>query len=379
MPWLFLANLLFGFHFYVVQYVHSSFLSQYLGVSGMSIVFGVASLLALVVLGGASYFFARFGVYRVVIFFTVLLGLSSLLLATVKNGGVVLASFGLLTALVPAVLLGLDVFLDRATPSRDSVGVVRGAFLTLATISALFAPLLAGLVAGEALSYEKVYFVSALFLVPFFLTLLPFRSFRDGQYALFSWRDIQSAMRAHHNIRRIMTVQFLLRLYFAWMVVYLPVYLNAVLGFSWPDIGLILFFMLLPYVLVSVPAGVLADRSLGEKELLIAGFLITAVSTGLMLFFHTPSLVWWCVLLFCTRVGSALIEDMSEIYFFKKVHESQSDLVSFFRMLRPLAYSAGPFLGTLTLILLPFPALWGVLALFMVAGVVVVIPLKDTK
>ncbi len=379
LPWLYLANLLFGLHFFIVQYIHSSFLARYLGVEHMSFLFGIASLLSLVVLGGASYFFAQFGAFKTTFFFTLCIGVSSMFLAWSENTGLIVAAFALMTMLTPSVLLGLDMFLEHNVPSKKSVGMIRGIFLFTATVAALFSPLIAGLTAGEHMEYGHVYLVSGIFLLPFLVVLAyKFRNFSDGSYILFTLPTMHKHIREHKNIRRIAVAQFLLRFYFIWMIVYLPVYLNTVIGFSWPQIGLILFFMLLPYVFVELPAGIIADQFIGEKELLIAGFLITAGATFFTLTLHAPNIALWCTVLFVSRIGAALIESMTETYFFKKVNGAEADMVSFFRMLRPLAYGLGPLVGTIILFYTSFITLWAVLGVAMLFGALWIIPLKDT-
>jgi MFS family permease len=137
--------------------------------------------------------------------------------------------------------------------------------------------------------------------------------------------------------------------------------------------------MLLPYVFVEWPAGIIADRWLGEKELLIAGFVVTAVPTFLLFFFHSPNIILWGGVLFVTRIGTALIESMTETYFFKHVDGRDTHLISFFRMLRPLAYVIGPLVATLVLAFLPLPYLWLVLGTIMLLGIFHASRLVDTR
>ena len=171
----------------------------------------------------------------------------------------------------------------------------------------------------------------------------------------------------------------MMRFYFAWMVVYLPIYLHGTIGFSWPEIGVVLFIMLLPYILIEWPAGMLADSWLGEKELLAAGFVITALSTAAMVFLEAPSIFLWGVVLFVTRVGTALIESMTETYFFIHVDGDDTDMMSLFRMLRPMAYVLGPLTATAILAFTSLTNLWLILAVVMCYGLVHVRAIVDTR
>ena len=102
------------------------------------------------------------------------------------------------------------------------------------------------------------------------------------------------------------------------MVIYTPIYLHEYIGFGWDKIGIIFSIMLLPFVILDFPLGKLSDK-IGEKKMLMAGFLIMT-SSVLAIPLMTEPLLWlWAVILFMTRVGAATIESLSESYFFKVI------------------------------------------------------------
>ena len=137
--------------------------------------------------------------------------------------------------------------------------------------------------------------------------------------------------------------------------------------------------MLVPYVLIEYPAGRIADTLLGEKELMIAGFLIAGASTAVLFLLDSTSVWVWCAVLFMTRVGTALIECMTETYFFKKIDGDDTSILSIFRMLRPLAYAIGPLAAGLILAFLNISYLWLILAVIMVLGIIHPLALNDTR
>jgi predicted MFS family arabinose efflux permease len=167
--------------------------------------------------------------------------------------------------------------------------------------------------------------------------------------------------------------------FFSWYVVYLPVYLHNVVGFSWPDIGLILFIMLIPYVFIEYPAGRIADTVLGEKELMIAGFVIAGLGTAPLFWLESSSVWVWGSILFVTRVGTALIESMTETYFFKKIDGTDTSILSLFRIVRPLGYSIGPLTAGVILAFYDIQYLWAILAGIMLLGIIHPLSIKDTK
>ena len=163
------------------------------------------------------------------------------------------------------------------------------------------------------------------------------------------------------------------------MIIYTPIYLNEYLHFGWGQIGIIFTIMLIPFVLVDFPLGRLSDK-MGEKKILIWGFIIGAVSTLLIPLITKTDLWIWALILFGTRTGAAVIEVMSESYFFKIISEENADAISFFRNNYPLAYVIAPLLAIPTLLLVPsFKYLFYILGAILLFGLFISIRLKDVK
>ncbi len=378
--WLYFANLMVGFHFYSVQFINSNFLSTFLDTASVGILYTVASALGLLMVGSSGLFLSIFGNVRTALLFTVLDLCAMTTLAVTSDPGLLVVAFCVHTCLVPVVLFTLDVFLEREITDETTTGNVRGLFLSVATIAALFAPVVAGHLAGEEGAYARVYAFSALFLLPLLCVLVyRFRSFTDSSYRVFSPLRTLRAVIRNPDIGRIASAQFLMRFFFAWNVIFLPLYLHTKIGFTLPEIGTILFIMLLPYVFVELPAGIAADKWFGEKELLIAGFLIVILGSVGMYLIETPSIILWGGVLFISRIGLALIESMTETYFFKMIRGDDTDLLALFRILRPLAYTVGPIIATVVLTQTDLRHLWLVLGAVMFFGVAQAARLTDTK
>jgi MFS-type transporter involved in bile tolerance (Atg22 family) len=107
--------------------------------------------------------------------------------------------------------------------------------------------------------------------------------------------------------------------------------------------------MLIPFILVELPLGKLADKKWGEKELLAIGFIILSITTGALFFFSANNMIIWAGMLFLTRIGAAIAEIMIETYFFKKVDGKDPELLSMFRITRPLSYFLAPLIVTISL------------------------------
>jgi hypothetical protein len=196
---------------------------------------------------------------------------------------------------------------------------------------------------------------------------------------------------------------FLLFFFYSWMTIYTPLYLHKNMGFSWNQIGVILFIMLLPFVYVQFPLGRLADKKYGEKEILSIGFVIMAIFTGIIFFITggnhvlektffvlnlgnleidiTWYVILWAAILFVTRIGAASVEIMCDTYFFKKVDSLDTNIISCFRMVGPAAYILGPLFATLLFTFSSFDIqyLFLVLGLIMFIGLKFSLSIKDTR
>ena len=163
------------------------------------------------------------------------------------------------------------------------------------------------------------------------------------------------------------------------MVIYTPIYLYEYLKFDWEQIGLIFTIMLIPFVLVDFPLGKLSDK-IGEKKMLMIGFLITILFTFIIPFVAVSKVWIWAMILFGTRVGAATIEIMSEIYFFKEIGEKNADEISFFRNTYPLSYILAPLIAIPVLLFVPsFKYIFFVLSAIMLSGFFITLRLKDIK
>jgi hypothetical protein len=225
-----------------------------------------------------------------------------------------------------------------------------------------------------------MYLTAAIFVLPAILLLVySFRDFEDPDYTYTSlWQSLQTAWE-DVNVRWTLLCMFVLRLFFAWMVVYTPIYLHQHIGLPFDEIGVIFSIMLLPYVLMGRGLGEVADQWLGEKEILISGFVVTAVFTAALSFIETQDIIVWGLLLFGTRVGATMVQVMSAGYFFKHIDADAINELSLARMIKPVAYVIAPALATAMLAVTPFSYLFIWIAGFSLLGALAALPLVDTK
>ncbi len=140
-----------------------------------------------------------------------------------------------------------------------------------------------------------------------------------------------------------------------------------------------MFFAQLAYVILEFPLGILADKYIGEKEILGFGLLIIIISTSWISFVTATSVAVWAAILFITRVGASFVEVATESYFFKQIDGSDAQVISFFRITRPLAYVLGALIASLVILYLPFNLLFIVVAALLVPALFITLNIVDTK
>lgn len=375
---LYVASFVLAFHLFFVVYINSSFISTLIKEQFIGAVWIIGSLLgigALVLISGAL---RAFGNYRVLVVLTILEFFIFLGLAFIQNTALIIALFIGYLIVYPLILFNLDIFLESYTKDESKTGSIRGTILTIVNTALIIAPLLAGFILTNG-DYWKVYLISALFLIPFLFLISKFRTFTDPPYHNMKVRSTWLRIKRDKNIYNILMSQFTLRFFFAWMVIYMPIYLHGHIGFTWSEFGILSSIMLLPFALFELPAGKLADNWLGEKELLCAGFVIAAFFTAFVPFITTANFLIWAIVLFMMRVGASLIEITTESYFFKHVKGDDNNIISFFRMTRPVAYVVGPIVGTIALYFLDFGFIFLFLSALLLYSLRYGFAIKDTR
>lgn len=369
----------FTLHFVFPLYINSNFLNTLISDTSTSIAFAVAAALAIMTMSATARLLPKFGNYRTTLGLLIAEIIAVSILA-IQSAPIwlLIAAFIAHWVLTAVIRFNLDVFLEKYSDDSKT-GEIRGTLITLTYIAFLIAPPVAGFVVGDD-NFWKIYLIAAIVILPLLGILLKkFKDFPDANYAETTlskslkrvWKDI--------NVRFILGAMLILQIFYATMVVYTPIYLNQFIGLSFSSIGIIFSIMLIPFVLLGRPLGEIADRYLGEKEILITGFVIAAGFT-LSLAFVTSTEIWvWGALLFGTRIGATMIEVMSDGYFFKQVESFDTDELSVLRMIRPLAYIIGPVLASLVLFLAPFEFIFIGAAGLLILGAAVTLPLVDTK
>lgn len=375
---IYILGFLFALHATLPIYINSSFLSGITNEQFVGIIYSIGSVVTVLCFLIIPSILRKFGGYKTVVMFILLELLSLVALAFIKSPLFLIIFF--VTSLVSIAIIGfiIDLFLENVS-SDNKTGKIRGVFLTSVNIAWIISPLITSFILTNG-DYWKIYVAAAIILIPvLFLAKHNLSNFKDKPYDKTTFLKTAREIWGNKDIRNIFAVSFLMQLFFAWMVIYTPIYLHNYIGFSWDQIGILFSVMLLPYVLTELPLGKIADDKLGEKEILTVGFIIMAISTGLISFISNDNFYLWMAILFITRIGASMVEIMNETYFFKKIDSSQMAIISIFRTTKPLAYVIGPIIATILFMFIDFKYLFIILGFMMFYGLRFSLALKDTK
>jgi MFS family permease len=375
---LFLANIFISLHYASVIYINSSFLSKFFSETEVSYLYIIGSALDAIMLLYASRILEILGNYRFTIIAVSVEFLSTIGLLFGNNPSVVAISFLLHVFTISLILYNMDIFVEAMSPDENKTASIRAAYLTLTSIAIVISPAIVSFVViGD--SYKYVYLISALFLLPLYHLFIKLKRIKSENIFHIKIRQTVAEYIRNKNLYNVFVCQSILQFFYAYMVIYMPIYLSKYVGFEWSEIGIMFTIMLLPFVIFELPVGELEDFQYGEKEFLSVGLIITGLST-IFLSFITAKVFWiWTAVLFISRIGASFVEISSESYFFKNVDKDKTDIIGFFRVSRPLSFIIAPILATIIIGFLPFQFIFTFIGIIMILGLKYSLALKDTR
>jgi MFS family permease len=372
------TGFLFSLHLALVSYANSTFASNLFGEDAVGPLFSIASFLSLLaLLFWAPKKIARNGS----LLFVALLLLISIFALT----GLAQATFGIISALLfilylshnSLILYGMDMIVEHSTENSNT-GKIRGIYLTINSLAWMLALLATGYIIVRG-GFNLLYLIAA-GLVFFSLYTLH----RGGQIlnthkmpTVRVWHEVKRLLHSR-NLSSIFIVNFILQSFFVIMVIFTPLYLSNVIGFSWKEISVIFFVMLSPFVLLQYPLGRIADMRFGEKEILIFGLTVLGIATLMITTIKEPSVWLWATTLLATRIGAATVEVMSDSYFFKHVTEGDAGLVGIYRATTPFAGVIIPLVAGVIISITSYGTLFSLLGVLCLLALIPAFRIKDT-
>jgi predicted MFS family arabinose efflux permease len=343
----------------------------------ISAVYVAASILSLILVTIAPHIVRTIGNFKYVALS--LLASSTLLYLISKNSGSkIVPLFILYFSLNSLVLYGLDLFLEHYS-KESQTGNIRGLYLTLGNIGWVVAPIISGTLETK-FGFPIIYLVAAISVaITLCVVFFSQRGFVDKIYPRTHFIDGMKMLLQNKDLRKITFLNFLLQFFFVIMVIYSPVYLTSVIGFSWKTLGIILSIMLIPFVVFPFPSGYIADKFLGEKELMFGALILMGGATIYFTTLGHSSFLIYAGILFLTRMGASIFETMCDSTFFKRVTDADSAVISTYRNMMPMAYVVGPLIGAAVFNLTSYTTLFICLGILMIVSSLYVLRIKDTK
>lgn len=365
---IYLAGFLLSLHLAMVSYVNSSFLASFLSEKRVGILYVLGSIASVLALLFVPKILRKIGGYRFLLYVVFFNAFTLLCLSLVKSVFVLAPIFIFYIVLNSLIVFSLDELLEIFSKNSDT-GKTRGIYLTVLNLGWILTQAFSYLILADA-SFSTRYLIAFSVMIGVFLiSLFGMKNIPDPNYDRVPPLESIPKFFKNKNLARSYQLNFLIQFFYSWMVIYTPIYLFAHLGFSWGEISFIFMIMLIPFVLIQFPLGKYADR-VGERKIMMLGFLLAAMAT-ISLFFITRHEVWiWAIFLFITRIGAAIIEIMSDVYFFKHIEKENDEFISIYRNTSSVAYVLAPLLASFLFFLLPsFKFIFPILGALMFYGV----------
>lgn len=378
---LWLGNFFSAAHFFLIIFIVGPYLTTFVGPERAGLVISVGAVITLLLFPLMPKLVARKGAKKLAI----ALGFAQAVVLTILAGNptaeLAIACVALACAISPLIAYQLDLLLEASTKAEGETGRIRTAFITAANIALVLSPLVVGALLDGTNRYDLAFFAAAVSLTPFIMLFLVEKLPEGTPPKTSKLKATAMCMSKDPDMRAIAFGNGVLQIFFHLAPLYIPIYLHTVLGMPWDQLGWMFAVAVLPFVFLEYPAGYLADRYLGDRKLLVTGFIIMGISFASLALVtaDTPLFIVLTVLIL-TRVGASLTEAMVEGHFFRRVTERDASTVSVFRMMRPGGALIAPVIGSLILIFGSYALLFVVMGIFIaVVGTMSALRVRDIR
>ncbi|MEY2665490.1 MAG: hypothetical protein RLZZ480_595 [Candidatus Parcubacteria bacterium] len=379
---LYIASLALMFHTFVIAYLNSSLLEQFISTESVGTIYIITSALTVLIFLFVSRVLHKVGNFKLTLALLLLNGLAVLGIAFADSMRTVVPLMSVHLIIVALIVFNLDIFMEEHIGNDEGVtGTRRGLLLTLMSMVGALSPFISSeIITFAGGDFTPVYVVSALTLIPIIAILLfYFKDFQDPPYTDIKILEALHGFWIKKDIRAVFCVHFVLQMFFMLMVVFVPLYLVHDVGLSWQSFGIIMIFAQLAYVLTEYPIGIIADKYIGEKEMMALGLMILSISTAWISFVTDKSVLTWIIVMFITRIGASFVEVTTEVHFFKRTNSTDAQIISFFRVTRPLAYLVSAVIASVALLYVPLSLIFVIFALLMIPAMFITFDIVDTK
>lgn len=371
-----ILTLFLGFSESLCAYIMSSYFKEVIGSDNVSIFYLLAYLFILLSLVNLHKLIKRIGKTYTYFIFLVgqILVLMSLIFLPINMIGALFLVFGMAFSNLKLVLQ--DSILESFSEDNIS-GRIRGFNLTMMNIGFLFGPYVSMSVL-DSQGFKGIFMIqAAIYIIMLFIAMINLHRSNKRFTAIETTSEVLKKMWSRKDLLAVYYVAFVLDFFYAIMVPYMPLYLLE-RGYSLADLSKMFTVMLVPFVIMEYPLGLIVDRNSNEKKLIIGSLALMGLSTSAILFFDNPGFAAWSAILFSTRIGAASLEILRDSYFYKRIDCYDIDIIDFFRTSRPVAYIIASLISAILLLLSPnLKPLFGLIVLAMLGGIYPALHLKD--
>lgn len=360
-----------------LAYITSSYLKISIGINKIGLFYFAAYFIILLILLNLHKIIKKLGKSNT--FFTFLCFKITALLTLIMIPANGFSPLVLIVFLVSggAAAVCLDIILESFSTNGKS-GRIRGMHLMILNTGFIFGPIVSTQILAN-LSYQVAFSLS-FFLEVLILTmsLLSLSHINHATREDLKIIDIAKKILKRRNVLRIYYISVTLEFFYALMIVYSPIYLRD-LGMSWGNIGLAFTVMLTPFVFLPYLIGYLADKRLGEKEMLIFAIFFITIGTIAVYLTNSVNVLIWALVLLLTRIGAAMIDTLRDSYFYKKINGDDIDLIDFFRTAVSVGYISATVFSFILLIFFPTRNIFILLAVVTFSALYPAFRLVDNK
>jgi MFS family permease len=360
------AGVLFWAHLALLTYTNAAYLSQFFSSQAISAIFGISSLCSIAFVLYLPNLIKRVGSLKLILALMLIDSAFLFSIALASHFAVLATLFIFYLASTILVTALFDLLIEHYSPVART-GRIRGAYLVLLNTTIAIGPGIASIVSTKGLSMIYLFALAFVGLAIFCVAGLIGQIHPKKTYQIPSWHKTLRGVLENKILCGIFFSEFSLQFFYSVMTIYLTQYLIHDFGLKFEIIGIVLVIMLLPFIFLQYPLGILCDKLHLELGLMRNGFLVMALGTALLTVSPVGSVAFLAVSLFISRIGAASVEVATESAFFKQIHEQDSGTLSFFRAMVPLAGFTGSAFGFL---MLPF-GFWNIFIMLALSMVLV--------
>lgn len=313
---------------------------------------------------------------KLMIFSTLLIAISYFIFTRIESLGMFIGIEMLRTFGLAGYVICLGLFIREST-NKSKIGKTEGLYFTFLNIAWLLGPLIGGLLA-KAAGFKTVFYLSFLIAMLGFFVIIPYKNNNKENHNNHRGKLLENIKIFIKNKKLVYLyfITFGLVAFITLQYIYLPLLIKQA-GFGEDLIGYALFALVIPLLLLEIPAGKLADK-FGYRKFFIAGFIIMAAFLIATYFVNSIYLLVLFVIL--GSIGVAFIEPLKEAYFFKIVDKKDEvRLFTIHRTALQIATLISPLIYSTFLFFVSMKQLFVVAGFFILLFIIPAIMLKNLK